>query len=75
MSRQKEFLKDAAADGDLYFMPPFELEELMQLRPWVMPRRKRLTEHTVRVCTHPGQSQGYAEACSTVTPASGMFPS
>eukprot|EP00891_Asterochloris_glomerata_P010024 jgi/Astpho2/10024/Aster-06830 len=33
--------------GVLHFMPPFELEELMQLRPWGLPGQKELTEHEV----------------------------
>ena len=69
------FLKDVAADDDLYFMPPFELEELMQLQPWVSPSRKRFTPDTVRVCATSEQSQGCAKACSNVTPASDTFPS
>ena len=40
MSRYKTFLKDNAADGLPYFMPPFERKELMQLRPWVLPSRR-----------------------------------
>ena len=74
MSRYKEFLKSRLAGG-LHFMPPFELEELMQLRPWVLPNKERLTEDTVRLCTAPDQNQGCAKACSIVTPASGRFPS
>ena len=74
ISRYKEFLKSRLA-GVLQFMPPFELEELMQLRPWVLPNKERLTEDTVRPSTAPDQSQGRAKACSIVTPASGMFPS
>ena len=75
VSRYKEFLKDVAADDDLYFMPPFELEELMQLQPWVLPSRKRLTPDTERVCATSEQSRGCAKACSNVTPASDTFPS
>ena len=56
MSRYKEFLKDEAADDDLYFMPTFELEELRQLQPWVLPSRKRLTPDMVRVCATSEQS-------------------
>ena len=67
MSRYKEFLKDVAADDDLYFMPTFEREELMQLQPWVLPSRKRLTTDMVRACATP-DSQGCAKACTIVTP-------
>ena len=55
-SRYSEFLKSRRA-GSLHFMPPFELEELMQLRPVVLPGEQELTEAVVRVCTAPGQSQ------------------
>ena len=64
MPRYKEFLKGNNCDCDLHFMPPFELEELMQLQPWVFPAQKRLTQNTVRICTTPGQSQGCAHYIS-----------
>ena len=60
MPKYKKFLKSNSCDCLLHFMPPFELEELMQLQPWGFPRRKRLTQDMVRVCTAPGQSQGCA---------------
>ena len=73
-SRYSEFLKSRRA-GNLHFMPPFELEELMQLRPWVLPGEQELTEAMVRVCTTTGQSQGCANACSIVTHPSDTCPS
>ena len=51
ISRYKDFLKSMLA-GVLHFMPPFELEELMQLRPWGLPGQKELTEHEVRFAPH-----------------------
>ena len=74
MSRYKQFLK-CTAIAPLHFMPPFELEELMQLRPWVLPRQEALTQDMVRVCSTPGQNQGCTNACSIVTHASGTCPS
>ena len=47
MSRYKDFLK-AITTAPPHFMPPFELEELMQLRPWVLSSQEQLTEHEVR---------------------------
>eukprot|EP00891_Asterochloris_glomerata_P007317 jgi/Astpho2/7317/Aster-01619 len=47
MPKYKKFLKSNSCDCLLHFMPPFELEELMQLQPWGFPRRKRLTQDMV----------------------------
>ena len=74
LSSYKQFLKSTAI-APVHFMPPFELEELMQLRPWVLISQEALTQDMVRVCTTLGQSQGCTNACSMVTHASGMSPS
>ena len=65
MARYKLFARDATT-APRHFMPPFELDEVMQLLPWVLPSREQLTAHEVRSGTAPSQVGGWAKPCSII---------
>ena len=62
-ARYKLFARDATT-APRHFMLPFELEELMQLLPWVSPGREQLTAHEVRSGAAPPQAGAWAKPCS-----------
>ena len=62
---QHQFLKSNLAG----IMPPFELEESMQLRPWVLPSQEQLTEDEV-TALHHHTVRSWQRPCSIITYAS-----
>lgn len=74
MSRYKEFRKGTAV-APLQFMPPFELEELRHLRPWVLPGQEALTQDMVRDCTRIRTKSGLHECLQHCHSGFNMCPS